>query len=264
MKLYINDKERVDKFIVILTNIHRFTENIILFFKKNEFYVQGMDFTQTALFEVSLDKEFFDEYELNEDDSDNIGIKSNILQRIVNSRNTEQNIKIEYDGVPDIVNISFENIKEESLELPKYFQVPLIEINTPLLSIPDAEYPLDFSISTKIFTGLINDLLLFGENIKVDCNEDKITMQSKNYEGTVEVKLFDSDNDIEKISNYGIEEDYTLNQDFMNKYFTQFCCFSKLSSMVHLYFSNELPMQMKYEISDKSYVRFYLTPLVED
>ena len=60
MKLHIKDQERAEKFGVIISNMQRFVENIILFFKKDHFYVQGMDFTQTALFEVYLNKDFFE------------------------------------------------------------------------------------------------------------------------------------------------------------------------------------------------------------
>ena len=264
MKLHIKDQERAEKFGVIISNMQRFVENIILFFKKDHFYVQGMDFTQTALFEVYLNKDFFDEYQLEDEDSNAVGIKTIIIQKIFNSKNVNQDITISYQGNPDKINISFENITDTSLDIPKYFELPLIEIDTPLLGIPDQEYPLDFSISTKIFSGLINDLLLFGESIKVQCDEDKICMKSKNYDGAIEVKLFDTNDSVEKITDYTIEEDFQLDLDFMNKYFIQFCGFSKLSSMVHLYFSNNMPMQMKYNISDTSYVRFYLTPLVED
>ena len=264
MKLVINEKENAEKFNNIITNLQRFCENVILFFHKDHFYVQGMDFTQVALFEVKLDAEFFSEYTVDDGDTSSIGVKSLIIQKLFNTRNTDQNITISYTGNPDKINVSFENVKEDSLDIPKYFELPLIEIDTPLLSIPDSEYPVDFSISTKVFCGLITDLLLFGDSIKVKCDEDNISMETNNFEGSIKLQLYKSEDVVGKISDYAIEEDYSLELDFNNKYFTHFCGFSKLSSMIYLYFSDTMPMQMKYEISDNSYVRFYLTSLSED
>ena len=264
MKFQIKDKIACEKFTSIMCNIQRFCENVILFFHADHFYIQCMDFTQVVLFEVRLDADFFHEYNVEEGDSSNIGIKSTIVQKIFNTRNVEQDITFHYKGNPDKVFISFENIKKDSIDIPKYFELPLIEIDTPLLSIPEKEYPVDFSISTKIFSGIINDLLLFGENIKVICDEDKILMQSSDHEGSLNVKLFDNSESIEKITDYAIEQDFSMELDFSNKYFVQFCAFSKLSDVIYLYYSNDMPMQLMYELSEKSYVRFYLTSLAED
>ena len=264
MKLQIKDKTACEKFTSIICNMQRFCENIILFFHKDHFYVQCMDFTQVVLFEVRLDSSFFHEYKMEKGDSSNIGIRSTIIQKIFNTRNSVQDITLSYKGNPDKISISFENINNDSMDIPKYFELPLIEIDTPLLSIPDKEYPVDFSISTKIFSGIVNDLLLFGENIKVICNEQKILMQSCDFEGSVLVKLFDDSESIEKITDYAIEQDFSVELDFSNKYFSQFCAFSKLSDTINLYYSNDMPMQLMYQITENSYVRFYLTSLSED
>ena len=45
-------------------------ESVILHFKSDKFYIQGMDFTQVALFEVCLGSDdFFDVYDINDNDS---------------------------------------------------------------------------------------------------------------------------------------------------------------------------------------------------
>ena len=47
-------------------------------------------------------------------------------------------------------------------------------------------------------------------------------MKSCDIEGSVLVKLFDDNESIEKISDYAIEQDFSMELDFSNKYFTQF------------------------------------------
>ena len=61
--------------------MQRFCENIILFFHKDHFYVQCMDFTQVVLFEVRLQASFFDEYTMEEGDTSNIGINQLLFRK---------------------------------------------------------------------------------------------------------------------------------------------------------------------------------------
>ena len=89
-------------------------------------------------------------------------------------------------------------------------------------------------------------------------------MNSADYEGSIKVKLFDESDTNSKIIDYAIEQDFSLDIEFSNKYFTQFCAFSKLSDMINLYYANDMPMQLKYQIAENSYARFYLTSLAED
>ena len=72
------------------------------------------------------------------------------------------------------------------------------------------------------------------------------------------------DNDNEHISEYIIEEEYDTEIRFSNKFFIHFCAFSKLSQEVVLKFSDSSPMQMKYNLSNDSFMRFYLAPLDSD
>ena len=170
MKISIVNNEAADKFSLIITNLHRFCESVILHFKPNQFYIQGMDFSQVALFEVCLGSDdFFDVYDISDNDSDNVGIRTAVLQKIFNTRDAGQPVSMNYTGEPDNIEISFENKKDDTKYIPKYFTIPLIEIEQAMLSIPDSEYPIEFSIPTKTFSTLVAQLLGFGDEIKFKC-----------------------------------------------------------------------------------------------
>ena len=263
MKISIVNNETADKFSLIITNLHRFCESVILHFKSDKFYIQGMDFTQVALFEECLGSDdFFDVYDINDNDSDNVGIRTAILQKIFNTRDVGQPISMNYNGEPDNIEISFGNKKDDTKYIPKYFTIPLIEIEQTMLSIPDSDYPIEFSIPTKTFSTLVAQLLGFGDEIKFKCNEELINIKSMNYEGSMTVTLLDETN--EYISEFLIEEETNTEIKFSNKFFTHFCAFSKLSQEVALKLSDSSPMQMKYNISEHSFMRFYLAPLDSD
>ena len=263
MKISITNSEEADKFSLIITNLHRFSESVILHFNSDKFYIQGMDFTQVALFEVCIGSEdFFEVYDIKDNDSDNVGIRTAILQKIFNARDVGQPISIDYEGEPDYIEISFENKENDTKYIPKYFRIPLIEIDQDMLTIPDSDYPIEFSIPTKTFSTLIGQLLGFGDEIKFKCNEELISIKSMDYEGSMTVTLLNET--AEYISEFLIEEDTDTEIKFSNKFFTHFCAFSKLSPEVALKLSDSSPMQMKYIMSEHSFMRFYLAPLQND
>ena len=74
-------------------------------------------------------------------------------------------------------------------------------------------------------------------------------METNNFEGSIKLQLFKSEDAIEKISDYTIEEDYSLEVNFNNKYFTFLWLFQVIKYDTFI-FSDRMPMQMKYKISD--------------
>ncbi len=258
MLIKVNDIKRAEEFSHLVMNMHRFTDSIIINFLDEGFYVQGMEQSQVCLFEVNLTKGYFDQYEKTEGDSPTIGLKTTILQKIFNSRDSDQTVEMKYDGDPDKIQISFESVKD-SKSIPKFFEIPLIDVEQTNLSIPDKEYTAEVNVETKTFSSIVSNLLVFGEDIKVKCQEDEIWMSSSNFEGEMKVFLMDeTENDY--IIQYISEQGCDILLQFKSKYISNFCAFSKLAKNVWLYFIEDEPMQMKYEMGEESYVRFYLAP----
>lgn len=258
MLLKITDNKKAEIFCHFIMNIQRFTESIIVNFLDDKFYIQGMEQSQVCLFEATLFKDYFDVYEKKEEDSCVIGLKTSIIQKLFNTRDVDQTVILSYEGDPGKINVSFET-PNGSKSIPKYFEIPLIDIEQTTLTIPEKEYTADICLEIKSFSNIVSNLNLFGEDIKICCKEDEVWMSSNNFEGEMKVYLMDS-TDNEYILEYVADEGCDMTIDFKSKYISNFCAFSKLSKDVHLYFIEGEPMQMKYKIDDKSFVRFYLAP----
>ena len=107
MKISIVNNEAADKFSLIITNLHRFCDNIILHFKPDQFYIQGMDSSQVCLFELKLKEDWFDSFKT--DKSYVLGIHSLTFYKVIQClEDNEQVMKMNFnDG--DYLNIALEN-----------------------------------------------------------------------------------------------------------------------------------------------------------
>ena len=110
MKLILHDKEKIQQFLVFFRHIKEMTDFINLRFDNNRMYSQGMDNNHISLFEISLSKDWFDEYE-----SDNlsiIGINCDLFYKALNCYNENHIITIYDDENGDKVMIDLKSEKE--------------------------------------------------------------------------------------------------------------------------------------------------------
>ena len=69
---------------------------------------------------------------------------------------------------------------------------------------------------------------------------------------------------MEDVKEYAIAEDTILTQSYSLKYVQLMCQFNKLSTEIKMGFCKNMPMTMKYELGEESYVMFYLAPKIMD
>lgn len=280
MKLIVGlgSKRKVEIFSQICSLLKNLTEFITFEFRPEGLYSQGMSFDQISLYEFMIKKEWFEFYEFNEKDAKEISLNSTILQKIFSTRQEKQFVCMSYDGTPDKIIIQFKNKVPVKTDVPKEFEVTLMDFDNEHLEIPESDYTAEFSITTKMFGSLVEQLEIFDESMNVKCSEENIEFKASGFEGSLSVNLY-SDK-VDYITEYSIDEDGDLDLTFASKHFQNFCKFNKVSKEVKLSFSNALPMQMLFildktddetsdneeesSINDHSYLRFCLAPKISD
>ena len=275
MKLIIGlgNKRKVEIFSQICSLLKNITEFIVFEFRPEGLYSQGMSFDQISLYEFMIKKEWFEFYEYNEKDSNVISLNSTILQKIFSTRQEKQFVCMTYDGTPDKIIIQLKNKVPVKTDVPKEFEVTLMDIDNDHLEIPESDYTAEFSITTKMFGSLVEQLEIFDENMNVKCSEENIEFKASGFEGSLSVNLY-SDK-VDYIDEYVIDEGGDLDLTFSSKHFQNFCKFNKVSKEVKLSFSDALPMQMLFMLDegadeeassliDHSYLRFCLAPKISD
>lgn len=269
MRIEINDKKKCEQFNYIFTNLKYFTDKVVLHVSEEKIYLQGMDNNHICVYEVSLSSSWFTKYEVIE--AETICIPLSIFTKILQIHNEKQYIII-YNEDNDSLDIEYKTMYSENKDeinkpdnnlskgiFDKYFQIPLMDMDTDMLQIPDTDYEVDIEMESKRFKGLIDELSNFNETLNINCDENQVTLESKSMEGSM--KTIINMDDIELLA---VVEDKEVNTSFGIKYIANMCQFHKLSSNCSIHISEDMPLMMKFEMDDDCHIQFHVAPKIND
>jgi proliferating cell nuclear antigen PCNA len=259
MKLTINNNKK-DTLIALFQIIKNSTCFCNMMFKDKYIHIQGMDKTHVCLFNVVISNGWFDEYERNiEEDSDNICFDSSIFHSIISSKNDSNILKIHFEGNADYLNIDLisdnKNKNKIKGDFDKHFKIPLTEFDYDVMELPDVEYDADFCINSKKICEITSQMLQFGNELNVICDEEKIHLITKGINGEMLVNI-----PIEDLDEYSIVEGEQLDLLYSLTYIDKLCLTNKLSQTINFSISKDFPMKISYDLGDNSNVIFYIAP----
>jgi proliferating cell nuclear antigen PCNA len=257
MNLTINNPAKLEAFSAIFQNMKLFSDNVNISLESTGLFLQAMDAGRVSILELSIPNDWFDSYSV--DSSTTIGLNSVIFHKILSTRDKSQNIQIESDGDPDTLLVRFKS--SDSAVFDKTFEIPLIDIDSETMSIPAIEYQAEFSLPSVNFNNLMNQLKMFGENMDVDCSEEKIVLYSSSQDCgkmSVEIKIDD-------LNSFSIDEGERLAMSFSLMYLYNISQFHKISKEVELKFKRDYPVQLVYNLgAENATLRFFLAPKIKD
>jgi len=256
MKLTLSDKSRKDNFVSIFSLLKTCSSTVTMIYKNNELYIQGMDKSHVCLFEITLQSSWFNEYESPNDD-EIITVDSNIFYNVLSIIEEKQSLCLWYDS-GDQLNIECKSSSDVKGEYNKLFNIPLVDIDSNLLEIPEVEYDVDFSIKAKKMCDITSQLLIFGDIMNVKCDEDEILIGCKGVNGEMSVNI-----PIDDLSEYSIAEGETMNVGYSLTYLSKMCMTTKLSSEIEFGVSTEYPMRIKYSLGEGSQLLFFIAPKID-
>ena len=266
MKIVITDPRKVSQFSSILKNLKNFSQDIEIHIDENRLYAQGMDSSHCCLFELELLSEWFTKYENN--GGIRLGVNCEMIAKIFNMLGENQSIEMYYERGADSLYITLSpNVGETGIV--REFKLPLMDLQSELMEIPETEYAADIEMVSNDFTELVTQLNTFGSELRIQC-EDEIRLTGKGEMGSMDAVIKEDD-----ILMYAIEEDAEIQLSFSLLYFHKMCLFRKLAPSLSLHLSSdETRVQVVYRLDDttsdnteiedcKSYLRFFLAAKVE-
>jgi len=263
MKLVISNKKKFKIFSNVFRYLPVFMDTVNINITNKGMYMQGMDTSQVCLFELKLLPSWFDIFELDKDSV--LGMHCITFYKVIQCiEDVEQTMTLTYnDG--DNLNIAIES--DEKNKVNKYFELPLIDIDTDMLDIPETEYTIDMEIHSNTIANYITELSIFDEEFTIMCNQDKISMKSKSESGSLIIEMCE-----DSILLYAIEEDIDgIEQKYSLKYVKDICSFSKITDSVVINLKEETPMRFHQSLDEvdlftesENYLRFYIAPKIED
>lgn len=267
--------ERAEIFQQIFQNIKLFTESVSLHFEENRLFLQTMDSSHISVIELSLPKAWFSEYEVKK--PTHIGFNVQLFSKILSTRNKAglQDIVLEMkNSEQDAMSIYIRNRNPEETKaralVDKEFEMPLMELDTDMLSIPEQEYDAEFELASSEFAELIQQLRLFGDTLSVECTETHISCDSVSIDkGRMRGKI-----DIERLQSYAINEGETIRMSYSLTHLHNIVAFQKISQRIQVCIKTDSPIMISYPLSreedggeeqeNKTYMRFYLAPKIDD
>lgn len=254
MKFEIRDKKKRTQFIYIFNYLKNITDRLSWNVSPEMLYIQGMDSSHICIYELFLKKSWFDVWDVSENKT--YGLSLAIFNKIMHICSDKQTIIISDESV-DKLNIQF--ISEEKGEFNKFFEIPLMEIDEDMLSIPEQDYEVDIKMESKKFKSVIDELFIFNDVLNIVCNESEIILESESTDGNMKAVI--TSDDIEMLA---IVENTTIKASFGIKYISHMCQFYKLSESCIVHLSENTPIMVKYDLGDECLMRFYLAPKIGD
>ena len=256
MKIHITNLLKSDVFSAVFQNMKAFADNVNIMLDEERMFIQAMDAGHVSVVELNIPAGWFDKYEV---DSMTIGINSVILSKILSTRDKMQHIELECGDGSDRMTIRFAS--DDKSIFDKTFEVPLVDLDSEVMTIPEVEYQAEFSLPSIKFASLITQLKMFGETMEIDCSEESITLFSDSQDcGKMSAQI-----SIEDLNSFAIDEGEQLKMSFSLTHLHSIAQFNKLSKEVELKLKHGFPIQVVYNLGgDDTTLRFYLAPKIED
>lgn len=262
MKLIISEKNKKDVFISLFSIIKSNTTNICIVFKPELVFIQGMDKSHISLFNIHIEKDWFSHYEFLEEEEEEITVcfDTNTFYNIINNVTKNQSIIIEQNKNNDYLNINLLDAEyKDKEEYNKSYKIPLLENDYDFLTIPEIDYDCEFLISSKKICDIMNQMIIFGTDVKIMSTEDLIEFTTNGTSGEMNVKI--DTNDLDEFSiEMGTQFSFCYNLNYLNK----MCLTKNLSDKIYFSLSMECPLKIKYDLDDNNInINFYVSPKLD-
>lgn len=257
MRLEIKDITKADIFVQCFQHMKTFTDSINITFNEDSMYIQCMDSGMTLIMEFRLMSSWFDLYEVTTPIT--IGLMTNLWSKVLSIRDKTQTIALNTTDKPDHLSVLY-HVDNSKTVFDKSFEVPLVDIDSELLQIPETEYPAEFSMPSISFASLIGQLKQFGDNLTIECTEEHIHLVAESQEyGKMNTHI-----PIEDLEEYAINENATVSCTYGLRMLHNICLYQKISKSIMLGVSSDFPMKTEYNMGDDAFLSFYLAPRITD
>lgn len=266
MNIAIHSFQKAEIFTTIFQHMKAMTEHINIIFEKDRLYFQSMDSSRVSIIELSIPSTWFDVYKHSDTDSDDsdevgskmIGVRVSNLHKILAARDKLQIIQMSFsEDSPDTLYLNFTG---ETSAFDKRFEIPLIEIEMELLTIPAMEYQAEMFIPASYFASIVGQLKTFGDSMDIECSEEKIILNATSPESgkmIVEIKIDD-------ITSFAINEGDVINTSFALQYLHHICLYHKIAKDMELKLNANSPLRVEYDLGDGAKLIFFLAPKMTD
>jgi proliferating cell nuclear antigen len=274
MHLSIENKSKMEMFVALFQLLKNWGSYLNLHFEKTHLYIQSMDKSHICLSSIVITCSWFTSYEIidtthisldatNFATMMNYALKHNKMEIIFDDAINSDKLFINLSTNTSLSTASSSSSSKKTKEIPNkfdhFFELGLIDVEQDTLGIPEVDYDVEFTMKSDNFVELINELMVFGSNLNIICNEDILEFNANGDTGKLKVNI-----PIDDLNEYAISEGETLDISYSLNHIGKMCLSTKLGQHVSLSISSEYPMAIKYDLGDDSTVAFYIAPKIAE
>lgn len=248
-KLVLDSQIKI--FSGIIQHLVVFSEYIRISLTPTDCLISAVNDSHTSLCNIKLEKEWFADYMT--DSTVTLIIHTSILYKILHVLDDNQAITLLFDTSELVV-------KGKSVQSGVVYTIPSQVIEIPEIEVPDnIEYAADINIPSKTWCSVLEHLMIIGEDCKLNVKEDSMNFTSQGDYGSTHIDIT-----IDEMDSYVVEENIELKLEFHLKLLHIVSQFHKLSDILEVHVSNDMPLVLQYNLLPSSYIRFMIAPKIVD
>jgi len=251
MKFQIKEVKKAVEFIELIKLIKTLSQHLTCMCTSDQIYIQIMDSSHVCLVDLIIPNTWFYIYE-----SQNItfSVSANILTKVCAMYTLDSIIEFIIDDEnPDKLDIHIMHKLQN-----KMFSIPLMDIERDILSTKDLDTKLDFQVNTKVLEKYVTELALFGEDITIECRDDKVYLGSEGIEGKYNIEI-----ENEQLEEFNVVENYNFKGSYSIKYLQYISKLFITYPTINLYLDEDSPLMITFTSTDIK-LKFFVAPKCTD
>uniref|UniRef100_A0A6C0IVC8 Proliferating cell nuclear antigen PCNA N-terminal domain-containing protein n=1 Tax=viral metagenome TaxID=1070528 RepID=A0A6C0IVC8_9ZZZZ len=236
-------------------------------------HINSMDQSHVSYIDGFLDKDDFDEYNVEKDVIVGLNLKS--FCKILNAYDKDDCIILDMDKSEDKISITFENENRKS-----QFELKLLLIEQDDLKIDSMDYDQEIDISFNRLETICNEMdIIETETIKFYINKDSkdIKLYGEGHLGILNLLLKENNENKERLMMkkkgnklvinkkldyklYPIKKSFDI--EFNLKKIKSILKLNAISNSILINLSEDYPTKLECQIEENSYLHYYIAPKI--
>jgi proliferating cell nuclear antigen len=249
MKFQIKSEERAAEFIELFKIIKNLSSDATFMCTPEHIFIQVMDRSHVCLLNVYFPSAWFHLYEA---ENSTYSVSTSIMVKVMAMYTMDCLIEVVIEDT-DKIHIHLIHEKQQKL-----FQIPLMDIEREILKPTVKDTNLDFVMKTRTLDKYINELSMFGEEIEIECSDDKLYLTASNHEGTLRIEIKN-----ETLEEFNVIENYTFKGKFCIKYIQYITKLCIIYPNIHLFLDEDNPLMITFKDTTTQF-NYYVAPKCSD
>lgn len=242
--------EKATAFKTLLSAIATICDEVTLKFTADGFSGRSMDPSRVAMYDLTLSKEFFDEYECSPETTLCFNL-TDFMKLLRTSRSHKLEISV------DETSINKLNIVFSKGVNTRRFTFPLLEAPEPEVPTPKVTFVSKVKATASTLTSAVEDVALVSDAVTIKATSDTLFLSARGDLMTADIQLAKDSEDI-----LVLETREEAEAHFSLSYLTDVLkSGSNLIDLVELELAKDMPLKLKFEMHDGT-LCFYVAPRI--